>query len=124
MQKLVMTEQLEIVITIKVKALHISIDRNHKAMGIRVIWSRGKKQAKTQTNYAEDDLKSIQFDEEFTIHTLLEVDKRTGIPCINKPSRFSICLDKQHSGIELAFADFNISDLVLNEFKKHKVFVK
>jgi hypothetical protein len=41
---------------------------------IRVIWSRGKKQAKTHSKVLTGSLDKAIFDEKFQINTILEMD--------------------------------------------------
>ena len=68
--------QHEIVIDIHVK--HLKLKVNEKT-ALRVVWSRGKKQAKTQVKILNASLDKAVFDEKFQINTILELDPDTGI---------------------------------------------
>ena len=61
---------------------------------LRVIWSRGKKQAKTQVKVLNEKLDMAVFDEKFQINTVLELNADTEIPLKEKLSKMTVCLDK------------------------------
>ena len=60
--KSVKANQQEIVIDIHVKHLKLKVE---KKTGLRVVWSRGKKQAKTQVKILNQSLDKAVFDEKF-----------------------------------------------------------
>lgn len=61
---------------------------------VRVVWSRGKKSAKTHPKILSETMDKAIFDEKFQINTILEVDKDTGQPLQEKIGKMTICLDK------------------------------
>ena len=84
---------------------------------VRVIWSRGKKQAKSQYKFLSDTLDLAVFDEKFQINTVLDVDKETMAPVKEKMSKMTVQLDKSHDGKEIAEVEFNMTDFALGEYK-------
>lgn len=94
---------------------------------MRVIWSRGKKQAKTQVKVLSGSLDKAVFDEKFQINTLLELDEETGMPTREKISRMTIVLDTKYLNngnkdektriIELAEQELNMADFGQGEYK-------
>jgi len=87
---------------------------------LNVIWSRGKKKARTHTKVLSTTLDKAIFDEKFQINTLIELDPFTNKPVIQKMSKFTVCLDKESGGLELAEVDFNMFDFNFKEYKMHK----
>lgn len=85
--------------------------------GLRVVWSRGKKQAKTQVKILNQSLDKAVFDEKFQINTILEIDPSTGMPSKEKISKMTICLDKSMGGTDIAEINFNMADFKFNEYK-------
>lgn len=73
----VRANQQEIIIDIHVKHLRMKVPNKSS---VRVIWSRGKKSAKTHPKVLSESLDKAIFDEKFQINTILEVDRETGQP--------------------------------------------
>ena len=96
-------------------------------MPLRVVWSRGKKQAKSQVKFLNENLDLAVFDEKFQINTVLDLNKDTLMPCKEKGSKMTVQLDKSKGGtligeVEFDMADFNYGDYkyrTLN-LKKHQ----
>jgi hypothetical protein len=112
--KSVKANQQEIVIDIHVKHLKLKVE---KKTGLRVVWSRGKKQAKTQVKILNQSLDKAVFDEKFQINTILELDAITGMPAKEKVSKMSVCLERSLGGTEIAEISFNMADFKYGEYK-------
>lgn len=84
---------------------------------VRIVWSRGKKVAKTQYKKLSQDIDMAVFDEKFQINTVLELNKETGAPVKQKISKMSVQLDKSLGGTLLAEAEFDMSDFFIGEYK-------
>lgn len=76
---------------------------------VRVIWSRGKKAAKTQFKTLREDSSVALFDEKFRINTILDLDEE-GKPLKPKLSKMTVCLDKSKGGHSICEAEFNMAD--------------
>jgi hypothetical protein len=99
--------QQEIIIDINIKHLKFKVDRKTP---VRVIWSRGKKQAKTQVKTLGEGIETVVFDEKFQINTVLDIDERTEMPIKEKISKLTVCLDKALGGTELASAEVDMGN--------------
>jgi len=97
-----------------VKHLRMKVQNN---TCIRVIWSRGKKQAKTHSKVLTGSLDKAIFDEKFQINTILEIDSDTGMPALEKLGKMTVCLDKSMGGNELCEITFNMADFKFGEYK-------
>ena len=79
--------QSEVTIDIHIKYLKLKVS---KMTVVRVVWSRGKKHAKTQAKILSGSLDKAVFEEKFQINTLLELDPETGHPVKEKISKMTI----------------------------------
>ena len=102
------------VIDIHVKHLRLKV--NEKTV-IRVVWSRGKKQAKTHSKTLSPSLDKAIFDEKFQINTILDLDPETGYPNAEKIGKMTVCLDKSMGGTELCEVSFNMADFTFDQYK-------
>ena len=84
---------------------------------VRIIWSRGKKQAKTHSKLLTNALDKAIFDEKFQINTILEIDNDTGMPSAEKMGKMTVCLDKNMGGTDVAEIYFNMADFKYGEYK-------
>lgn len=112
-------KQMEISIDIHVK--HVRLKVSEKTP-VRIMWQRGKKQAKTQTKILSTSLDKAVFDEKFQINTILEFNEETNMPAREKLSKMILLLDQKYSGadsqhkstrerlVEIADADLNMAD--------------
>lgn len=91
---------------------------------VRVVWSRGKKHAKTQAKILSGSLDKAVFEEKFQINTLLELDPETGHPIKEKISKMTIQLDKSMGELPIAEAEFNMADFVYGEYNPIKLNLK
>ena len=94
-----MSVQKEIVIDIHLKHLKLKVDEKTP---LRVVWSRGKKQAKSQVKILNENLDVAVFDEKFQINTVLDVDTDTFKPVKEKISKMTVSLDKSKGGTAIA----------------------
>lgn len=95
---------------------HLKLKVNEKT-GVRVVWSRGKKQAKTQVKILSGSLDKAVFDEKFQINTILEIDPDSGMPMKEKISKLTVCGDKNLNNIEIGEIEFNMADFHYGEYK-------
>jgi hypothetical protein len=91
---------------------------------VRVIWSRGKKQAKTQVKNLSEGIETVVFDEKFQINTVLDIDERTEMPIKEKISKLTVCLDKALGGKELATADVDMGNYSYGQYNLIKLNLK
>jgi hypothetical protein len=84
---------------------------------VRVVWSRGKKSAKTHSKTLSTTLDKAIFDEKFQINTILELDSETGYPVAEKIGKMTVCMDKSMGGTELCEVSFNMADFKFDEYK-------
>ena len=91
---------------------------------VRVVWSRGKKHAKTQPKILSGSLDKAVFEEKFQINTLLELDPETGAPTKEKISKMTIQLDKSMGELPIAEVEFNMADFVYGEYNPVKLNLK
>lgn len=123
--------QSEVTIDIHVKHARLKVADKTP---VRVIWSRGKKQAKTQVKVLSGSLDKAVFDEKFQINTLLELDEETGLPTREKISKMTIVLDTKYLNngnkdektriIELAEQELNMADFGQGEYKQVRLRLK
>ena len=113
--------QQEIVIDIHVEAITLKVE---KSTSLRVVWSRGKKQAKTQYRVLTKDQDTAVFDEKFQINTVLDLDKDTGMPTKEKSSKLTVCLDKKEGGLEIAEVNFDMTDYSYDKYNKMQLTLK
>jgi hypothetical protein len=91
---------------------------------IRIIWSRGKKQAKTQVKMLAPDVDSAVFDEKFQINTVLDIDKDTFEPVKGKISKMTVCLDKSlKGGMKIAEQEFDMAEFSYKEYKLMRLYL-
>ena len=112
--------QQEISIDIHVK--HLKLKVNDKT-AVRVVWSRGKKSAKTQVKILSASLDKAVFDEKFQINTILELNPDTDLPTKEKISKLTVTLDKSMGGTELGEIEFNMADFSLGEYKITRLYL-
>lgn len=117
----VRANQQEVIIDIHVKHLRLKVNSNTV---VRVVWSRGKKQAKTHSKILTPALDKAIFDEKFQINTLLECDPETGLPSVEKIGKMTVCLDKNMGGTELCDISFDMADFKIGEYKILRLFMK
>ena len=79
---------------------------------LRVVWSRGKKQAKSQVKNLNEELDIAVFDEKFQINTVLELNKDTMMPCKEKTSKMTVQLDRSRGGTVLGEVELNMGDFL------------
>ena len=84
---------------------------------MRIVWSRGKKSAKTQVKILSASLDKAVFDEKFQINTILELDPETGMPAKDKLSKLTVTLDKSMGETEIGEIEFNMADFTFGEYK-------
>lgn len=113
-RKSVRGNQKEVVIDIHVKHLRLKVQEKTV---VRVVWSRGKKSAKTHSKTLSATLDKAIFDEKFQINTILELDQETGYPALEKIGKMTVCLDKSMGGTELCEVSFNMADFKFDEYK-------
>jgi len=106
--------QKEVVIDIHVKHLRLKVTEK---TAVRVVWSRGKKSAKTHSKTLSATLDKAIFDEKFQINTILELDPETGYPSAEKIGKMTVCLDKSMGGTELCEVSFNMADFKFDDYK-------
>ena len=84
---------------------------------LRVVWSRGKKQAKSQVKLLNEALDVAVFDEKFQINTVLDVKEDTFEPVKEKISKMTVHLDKSKGGTALAEVEFDMTDFEYGSYK-------
>ena len=115
------TIQQELRIDIHVKHLKLKMDA---PTPIRIIWSRGKKQAKTQVKMLSPGVDSAVFDEKFQINTVLDIDKDTLEPKKGKISKMTVCLDKSiQGGMKIAEQEFDMAEFTYKEYKTMRLYL-
>lgn len=108
------TIQKEIVIDIHLKHLKMKVSEKTP---LRVVWSRGKKQAKSQVKFLNESLDVAVFDEKFQINTVLDVKEDTLQPMKEKISKMTVQLDKSKGGTSLAQVEFDMTDFEFGQYK-------
>lgn len=111
-------QQMEIIIDIHIKHLKFKVDRKTP---VRVIWSRGKKAAKTQVLTLNQGIETVVYDQKFQINTILEIDEKTKMPTQEKISKLTVCLDKSLGGTELAWAEVDMSKYSYGQYNMMKL---
>jgi hypothetical protein len=111
-------QQQEIIIDIHIKTLKFKVDTKTP---VRVIWSRGKKQAKTQVKSLNSGIETAVFDEKFQINTVLEIDEKTEMPIKEKISKLTVCLDKSLGGTELGTAEVDMGNYSYGQYNLIKL---
>ena len=97
----------EISIDIHIKHLVLKV---HQKLPLRVIYTRGKKIAKTQVKVLSASIDKAVFDEKFQVNTMLELDPDTNLPLKEKISKLGVQLDKSYNGIIIGEVEFNMTD--------------
>jgi len=105
----------EITIDIHVKFLRLKVAEK---TAIRIVWSRGKKAAKTQAKILSPTVDKATFDEKFQINTMLEVDPTTQLALKEKTSKLTVILDKSmgKGNYEIGEVEFNMADYLVGEY--------
>jgi len=106
--------QQEIVIDIHLKTLRMNVDKETR---LRVVWSRGKKQAKSQVKKLEPNMQIAVFDEKFQINTVLELDEETQLPSKPKLSYMTVQLDRDNNSMPIGEIEFDMTDFKYGEYK-------
>lgn len=83
---------------------------------VRIVWSRGKKQAKTQYKKLSKNVDTAVFDEKFQINTVLPLNAETGMPTKTKDSKLSVCLDRSFGGKEIGHLIFDMADFKYGKY--------
>lgn len=112
--------QSEATIDIHIKFLKLKVPQKTV---LHIVWSRGKKHARTQSKVLSATLDRAVFEEKFQINTLLELDQE-GIPLKEKISKMTVVLDKSMGEIKIAEAEFNMADFSYGEYKPVQLFLK
>ena len=75
-----------------------------KGLPVRVVWSRGKKEAKTHYRYIDKDSNEEEqlFNGKIQINTILNLDPKTLLPTSEKFSRIAIGLNRNYDYKEIA----------------------
>ena len=113
--------QSEVTIDIHTKYLKLKVPSKTV---LRIVWSRGKKHAKTQAKILSGTLDKAVFEEKFQINTLLELDQETGRPLKEKISKMTVVLDKSMGETPIAEVEFNMADFNYGEYKPVKLYLK
>jgi hypothetical protein len=113
--------QQEIVIDIHLKHLKLKVKEKTP---LRVVWSRGKKQAKSQVKFLNEGLDIAVFDEKFQINTVLDLDQENGNPVGAKMSKMTVQLDKSRGGTHIGEVEFDMTDFTYGEYKYRTLKVK
>lgn len=121
-------KQQEISIDIHVKHVRLKV---FEKTPVRIMWQRGKKQAKTQTKILNASLDKAVFDEKFQINTILEFNEETNLPAREKLSKMVLLLDQKYSSaenksttgrlVEIGEADLNMADYSQDTYKAVKL---
>lgn len=125
----------EVVIDIHVRHLKLQIDEimnqsdeaaefNPIELPVRIIWSRGKKQAKTQYKKLSKAVDTAVFDEKFQINTVLPLSAETDMPTKTKDSRLSVCLDRTHGSKEIGHLVFDMADFKYGKYNGQRLFLE
>lgn len=125
----------EIVIDIHVRTLKLPVDEltegtipeaqeGSKGLAVRVVWSRGKKEAKTQYRYLSQDRDTQQFDEKIQINTVLDLNPETLMPIKEKNSRLAIALNRNYGYMELAEVQFDMADFKYGRYNGQRLFLQ
>jgi hypothetical protein len=88
---------------------------------LRVVWSRGKKQAKSQVKFLNENLSVAVFDEKFQINTVLDIDEETGRPARPKMSKMTVQLDKSKGSTPIGEVEFDMTDFTYGEYNYRKL---
>ena len=91
---------------------------------VRIIWSRGKKQAKTQYKKLSKAVDTAVFDEKFLINTVLPLHAQTNMPTKTKDSRLSVCLDRSYGGKEIGHLIFDMADFKYGKYNGQRLFLE
>lgn len=110
--------QQEIVIDIHLKNLKLVVQDKTP---LRVVWSRGKKQAKSQVKFLNEGLSVAVFDEKFQINTVLDINEDTGKPAKPKMSKMTVQLDKSKGGTPIGEVEFDMTDFTYGEYNYRKL---
>ena len=122
----------EVVIDIHVRHLKLPIneimnqsqDQQPIELPVRIIWSRGKKQAKTQYKKLSKAVDTVVFDEKFQINTVLPLHAQTNMPTKTKDSRLSVCLDRSYGGKEIGHLIFDMADFKYGKYNGQRLFLQ
>ena len=121
----------EVVIDIHVRHLKLQINEIMNApdsapleLPVRIIWSRGKKQAKTQYKKLSKTVDTAVFDEKFQINTVLPLHAQTNMPTKTKDSRLSVCLDRAQGGKEIGHLIFDMADFKYGKYNGQRLFLE
>lgn len=90
---------------------------------MRLVWSRGKKQAKSQVKFLNEELDVAVFDEKFQINTVLELDKDTMMPAKEKTSKMTVQLDKTKGSTPIGEIEFNMADFEYGKYKYRTLYL-
>lgn len=80
-----------------------------KGLPVRIVWSRGKKEAKTQYRYLNTTTSEQKFDEKIQINTILNLDPETLNPTSQKMSRLAVTLNRNYNYKEIAEVQFDMA---------------
>lgn len=114
------TVQKEIVIDIHLKHLKLKVEEKTP---LRVIWSRGKKQAKSQVKMLNESLDVAVFDEKFQINTVLDVKEDSMQPVKEKISKMTVALDKSRGGTVIGEVEFDMTDFDYGHYKYRTLYL-
>lgn len=112
------SSQQEIVIDIHLKNLKLLVTEKTP---LRVVWSRGKKQAKSQVKFLNENLSVAVFDEKFQINTVLEINEENNRPAKSKMSKMTVQLDKSRGGTPIGEVEFDMTDFTYGEYNYRKL---
>ena len=94
-----------------------------KGLPVRVVWSRGKKEAKTQYKYLDASSSAHKYDEKIQINTVLELHPETQMPTKEKVSRLAVALNRNYGYKEIAEVNFDLSDFKYNRYNGMRLFL-
>lgn len=96
-------------------------EANGKGLPVRVVWSRGKKEAKTQYRYLSNSVAQQKFEEKIQINTILNLDPETGMPTQQKMSRLAVTLNRNYQYAELAEVQFDMANFKQGRYNKMRL---
>ena len=100
-----------------------TIPTSSKGIPVRIVWSRGKKEAKTKYRYLNSSVDERQFDEKIQINTVLNLDPETMMPREQKMSRLAVTLNRDYNYMELAEVSFDMANFKYGKYDGMRLFL-
>ena len=101
--------------------MNVPPDADPIELPVKIVWTRGVKNAETQYKKLSKNCDTVIYDEKFQVNTSFQLDPETNLPITTKYCQLSVQLDESQGYKEIANVTFDMADFRYGKYKSTRV---